>query len=39
MAGAAFCIAKEYFFKMGGYDPDMDGIGSENLELSFRVRQ
>ncbi|XP_078485798.1 polypeptide N-acetylgalactosaminyltransferase 4 isoform X1 [Ciona intestinalis] len=37
MAGAAFTMDREYFYRLGAYDPDMDGIGSENLEISFRV--
>ena len=37
MAGACFSIDKKNFEKFGSYDKAMTGIGSENIEISFRV--
>ena len=37
MAGAGFSIDKKNFEKFCSYDKAMTGIGSENIEISFRV--
>jgi len=37
MAGACFSFDKANFKHYGSYDLSMNGIGSENIELSFRV--
>ena len=37
MIGCAFAVRKDYFFKLGGFDPGMILWGGENLELSFRT--
>lgn len=35
--GSCFAINRQYFWDLGGYDPDMTGIDSEDIEFSFRV--
>jgi len=35
--GSCFCIDRKYFWDIGAYDPLMSGIGSEDIELSWRV--
>merc|ERR1739838_843538 len=37
LAGACFCFDKTNFIQYGSYDLNMKGIGSEDIELSFRV--
>lgn len=38
LLGTVVAMDREYFFEMGSFDEDMQIWGSENTELSLRVR-
>ena len=37
MMGGHFAIDRQYFERLGTFDPDFDIWGCENLELAFKV--
>lgn len=37
MAGGLFAIDREFFYKIGAYDPKMKIWGAENIEMSIRL--
>ena len=39
MAGCIFTIHRNFFKRLGYYDPEFKLYGAENLEISFKVRK
>lgn len=37
LAGGLFAIRKEFFLKLGGYDPEFEFWGGDNIELSLKT--
>lgn len=39
MIGCAFAVDRKFFFEIGAYDEGLEIWGSENMEISLRVRK
>lgn len=37
MPGGLFAMDREYYFELGGYDPEILYYGAEHVEMSFRI--
>jgi len=37
MPGGLFAMNRDYFFELGGYDPEIRYYGAEHVEMSFRI--